>query len=118
MKTINRIIMNHTRRNTVRTGNRAVLSAAEAVSLAIAFVGTDKDYLRRCTCVKEGSFYKIEMITDWMMYEMYVDSTDREVVGCEPTPVEVWSPEYVENSESIRLKKQAEYLTKYQLVVQ
>lgn len=118
MKTINRIIMNHTRRNTVRTGNLAVFSAAEAVSLALAFVGAEKEYLRRCNCVKENGYYKIDITTDWMQYEIYVDCIGREVVGCEPTPVEVWSPEYRENTAEAVLKKQAEYLTKCQLVVE
>lgn len=118
MKTINRIIMNHTRRNTVRTSNRAVFSAAEAVSLAIAFVGAEREYLRSCNCVKEDAFYKVDITTDWMLYEVYVDCIDREVVGCEPTPVDVWSPDYMENAANTVAKKRAEYLTKYQLVVQ
>lgn len=118
MKTINRIIMNHTLRNTVRTGNRAVFTAAEAVSLALAFVGAEREYLRGCSCVKENGFFKVDIKTDWMLYEVYVDSIGREVLGCEPTPVDVWAPEYVENAASVQLKKRAEYLTKYQLVVQ
>lgn len=118
MKTINRIIMNHTRRSTVRTGNRAVFTAAEAVSLALAFVGAEREYLRSCNCVKDNGYYKVDITTDWMLYDVYVDCIGREVVGCEPRPVDVWAPEYVENAAAVQLKKRAEYLTKYQLVVQ
>ena len=99
MKTINRIIMNHTRRNTVRTGNRA-----EKGDFGL-YLGATTTMFKHIT-------------TDWMLYEVYVDCVDRGVVGCEPMPVDVWSPEYRENAANSVLKKQAEYLTKYQLVVQ
>lgn len=64
------------------------VTAAAAKSAAINSVDPNHTCNPSCVYQVEDGYYIIDIVTEWMEYEVYVDGDNGEVVGCNPTPVE------------------------------
>lgn len=64
------------------------VSIDAAMSKALNSVDPNKTCTHKCAYKLEDGYYRIDVITEWMQYEVYVDCENGEVVGCNPNPVE------------------------------
>lgn len=76
------------RKKEVKMSKSMSVSIDAAMSAAISSVDPNHTSTPRCLYEVENGYYRIDVVTDWMQYEVYVDCDNGEVVGCNPTPVE------------------------------